>query len=92
MTKWLETKRIPQISQEWQLVSGMNEAYRVSWEQEQSNLRNGKGAETEMLISASLTAPIRPVQLAPKIKQLEPPAFYRGPVQLLTASEVKQGL
>lgn len=86
MPKLLETKRIPQISQECQLVSGMKETYRVSWEQELSNLRNGKGIETEMLISASVTVPIGPVQLASKMRQLEPPTFYRGPVQLLTGA------
>lgn len=70
----------------------MKEAYRVRWEEEQNNLINGKGVETEMLISDSVTVPTEPVQLPPKIKELEPPALYRGLVQLLTPSQVKQGL
>ena len=45
-----------------------------------------------LLISANVTVPIGPVQLASKMEQLEPPALYRGPVQLLTVSRVKRGM
>lgn len=86
MPKLFETMRIPQ---EHQLVSWMKEAHRISGEQEQNNLINGRGVETDMLISASVPVPIGPVQRAPKMKELESPALYRGPVRLLTASQVK---
>lgn len=66
----------------------MKEVYKVDWEQKQNKLINGKGVETEMLISTSVTAPIGPVQLPPKMKELEPPALNRGPVQVLMASHV----
>lgn len=70
----------------------MKKAYRISWEQEQNNLINGKGVKTEVLISASVTVSIRPVQLAPKMKELEPPALHRGPAQILASSQVCSSL
>lgn len=45
-----------------------------------------------MLISDRVTVPTEPVQLPLKMKDLEPPALYRGLVELLTPSQVKQGL